>query len=119
MSLLLTHGSHAGALYVVGIVLGVLMLAPLPLLVDSAADWAGEAHAGLAVSTFWLAGNAGAAAVIYGFSQLADRALWNWAGLVLSALLISEALLAPLLRPHRVRSEEHTSELQSLMRHSY
>src|SRR3546814_2364745 len=40
LSLLLTHGSHAGALYVVGIVLGVLMLAPLPLLVDSAADWA-------------------------------------------------------------------------------
>src|SRR3546814_5682636 len=78
LSLLLTHGSHAGALYVVGIVLGVLMLAPLPLLVDSAADWAGEAHAGLAVSTFWLAGNAGAAAVIYGFSPLADRALWNW-----------------------------------------
>src|SRR3546814_13075215 len=77
------------------------MLAPLPLLVDSAADWAGEAHAGLAVSTFWLAGNAGAAAVIYGFSQLADRALWNWAGLVLSALLISEALLAPLPRPDR------------------
>src|SRR3546814_19565639 len=75
---------------------------PLPLLVDSAADWAGEAHAGLAVSTVWLAGNAGAAAVIYGFSQLADRALWNWAGLVLSALLISEALLAPLLRPQRV-----------------
>src|SRR3546814_20426346 len=64
LSLLLTHGSHAGALYVVGIVLGVLMLAPLPLLVDSAADWAGEAHAGLAVSTFWLAGNAGAAAEI-------------------------------------------------------
>src|SRR3546814_2027214 len=61
LSLLLTHGSHAGALYVVGIVLGVLMLAPLPLLVDSAADWAGEAH----------------------------------------------------------RSEEHTSELQSLMRISY
>src|SRR3546814_4007842 len=28
LSLLLTHGSHAGALYVVGIVLGVLMLAP-------------------------------------------------------------------------------------------
>src|SRR3546814_8487950 len=71
LSLLLTHGSHAGALYVVGIVLGVLMLAPLPLLVDSAADWAGEAHAGLAVSTFWL------------------------------------------------RSEDHTSELQSLMRISY
>src|SRR3546814_15095171 len=40
LSLLLTDGSHAGALYVVGIVLGVLMLAPLPLLVDSAADWA-------------------------------------------------------------------------------
>lgn len=100
LTLLLTHATHAGPLYIVGVALGVLMLAPLPLLVDSAADWAGEAHAGLAVSTFWLAGNAGAAAVIYGFSQLADRALWNWAGIALAALLVSEALLAPLLKPH-------------------
>nr|WP_241696232.1 MFS transporter [Solimonas terrae] len=95
---LLTHLSQPHALYAVGIALGVLMLAPLPLLVDSAAEWAGEAHAGLAVSTFWLAGNAGAAAVIYGFSQLADRALWDWAGFALAALLTSEALLAPLLK---------------------
>lgn len=98
LTLLLTHLAHAGTLYAVGVALGVLMLAPLPLLVDSAADWAGEAHAGLAISAFWLAGNAGAAAVIYGFSQLADRALWSWAGVALSALLISEAVLAPLLR---------------------
>ncbi|HET8881660.1 MAG TPA: hypothetical protein VFM56_05740, partial [Solimonas sp.] len=102
LTLLLTHVAQPGVLYAVGIALGALMLAPLPLLVDSAAEWAGEAHAGLAVSTFWLAGNAGAAAVIYTFSQLADRALWTWAGFALSALLVGEALLAPLLRPRRM-----------------
>src|SRR3546814_14384249 len=41
LSLLLTHGSHASALYVVGILTGVWMLAPLPLLSDRAADWSG------------------------------------------------------------------------------
>jgi predicted MFS family arabinose efflux permease len=101
LTLSLTHVAQPGVLYAVGIALGALMLAPLPLLVDCAAEWAGEAHAGLAVSTFWLAGNAGAAAVIYAFSQIADRALWNWAGFALSALLVGEALLAPLLGSRR------------------
>src|SRR3546814_20612196 len=50
LSLSLPHGAHAGALFVVGIVLGVLILATLPMLVASAADWVGETHARLAVT---------------------------------------------------------------------
>lgn len=103
LTMLLTRNGSTAVLCTTGVMLGALMLAPLPLLVDAAADLAGEAHAGLAVSTFWLAGNAGAAAVIYGFSHLADRSLWNWAGVALSMLLASEALLTIGLRPRRGR----------------
>ncbi|NKF24259.1 MFS transporter [Solimonas marina] len=101
LTMLLTHGRSTGLLCGVGVILGAMMLAPLPLLVDTTADLAGEAHAGLAVSTFWLAGNAGAAAIIYGFSQLADRSLWDWAGIALSLLLAGEAVLTIGLRPRR------------------
>lgn len=98
LTLLLNHLHAVPMLGLVGVGLGALMLAPLPLLVDTVAETAGATHAGIAVATFWLAGNAGAASIIYAFSQLADRGLWNWAGLALAALLGCETLLAPLLR---------------------
>src|SRR3546814_7140418 len=50
---------------------------------------------------------------------LGRRRLWRWLALpaVLAVSLFLET--SQMFIPNRYRSEEHTSELQSLMRHSY
>jgi len=99
--LLLTHLDALPLLCVIGVVLGASMLAPLPLLLDTVSELAGPRHGGLALSAFWLAGNAGAAAVIYALSYLADHQLWNLAGYAFAALLLLQALLVQALRTRR------------------
>lgn len=91
------------ALCVVGFALGALMLAPLPILIGLCAELAGPALAGTALSAFWLAGNAGAAAVIWALSIPADSGNWVVGGWMLAALLSGEALIAlGLRRPGRM-----------------
>lgn len=86
------------ALCVVGFALGALMLAPLPILIGLCAELAGPALAGTALSAFWLAGNAGAAAVIWALSVPADSGNWTVGSWMLAALLSGEALIALGLR---------------------
>lgn len=96
--LLLTRLDQLPLLCVIGVVLGVTMLAPLPLLLDTVSGLAGAQHGGLAVSAFWLAGNAGAAAVIYALSYLADHQLWQLAGYAFAGLLLLQLLMVQALR---------------------
>ncbi|WP_428312047.1 MFS transporter [Hydrocarboniphaga sp.] len=96
--LLLTRLDQLPLLCAIGLVLGVIMLAPLPLLLDTVSGLAGAQHGGLAVSAFWLAGNAGAAAVIYALSYLADHQLWQLAGYAFAGLLLLQLLMVQALR---------------------
>lgn len=90
--LLLTRLGELPLLCAIGLVLGATMLAPLPLLLDRVSQRAGAEHGALALSAFWLAGNAGAAAVIYALSYLADHQLWHLAGYAFAGLLALQLL---------------------------
>jgi predicted MFS family arabinose efflux permease len=96
--IVLTRLDSLTVLCVIGVVLGVIMLAPLPLLLDTVSELAGAHHGGLAMSAFWLAGNAGAAAVIYALSYLADHQLWNLAGYAFAGLLLLQLMLVQALK---------------------
>jgi predicted MFS family arabinose efflux permease len=96
--LMLTRLDQLAVLCAIGVVLGVTMLAPLPLLLDTVSGLAGAHHGGLAMSAFWLAGNAGAAAVIYALSYLADHQLWHLAGYAFAGLLLLQLLMVQALR---------------------
>lgn len=97
LTALLLAGIPFAALCVVALILGMLMLGPLPLLIELVATVAGTRLAGTAVSAFWLAGNAGAAAVIAALSPIADSGHWRSGGVLLGALLGAEAAIAAML----------------------
>jgi len=82
------------AIYSVSFALGILMLAPLPLLIDRMTHTAGPGRAGTALSLFWLSGNAGAAAAIAALSPIADGGAWWIGGGLLAAMLLLEAVVA-------------------------
>lgn len=96
--LMLTRLDQLPLLCAIGVVLGMTMLAPLPLLLDTVSELAGAHYGGLAMSAFWLAGNAGAAAVIYALSYLADHQLWHLAGYAFAGLLLLQLLMVQALR---------------------
>jgi predicted MFS family arabinose efflux permease len=97
LTALLLAGIPFLALCVVAVILGALMLGPLPLLIELVATTAGPQLAGTAVSAFWLAGNAGAAAVIASLSPIADSGNWTLGGALLGGLLLVESLVAAML----------------------
>ncbi|AXQ30097.1 MFS transporter [Solimonas sp. K1W22B-7] len=105
---------QAKSMLVIGIsavLLGALILSPLPLLVEVVSLAAGEKLASSAVGLFWMAGNAGSAAVIALMSVLADRGADGVIGWVLLPILACEALIAGLfLRfvPGRYRSTRNS-----------
>ncbi|MDB5971045.1 MAG: transporter [Hydrocarboniphaga sp.] len=105
LTLMLTRSNELPLLCAIGVVLGVTMLAPLPLLLDTVSELAGDHHGGLAMSAFWLAGNAGAAAVIYALSYLADHQLWSLAGYAFAGLLLLQLLLVQALRVEPFKAE--------------
>jgi predicted MFS family arabinose efflux permease len=103
LTVLLLAGIPFAALCVVALVLGALMLGPLPLLIELVATTAGPRLSGTAVSAFWLAGNAGAAAVIASLSPIADSGNWTLGGALLGGLLVVEAVLATALLRRQTR----------------
>jgi predicted MFS family arabinose efflux permease len=77
-----------------GVVLGATLLAPLPLLIQAVVGTTGEEHAGTAASTFWLVGNAGAAAFIAALEPVADAGRWTLGCGLLIGLLVVQGMLA-------------------------
>lgn len=74
-------------------VLGLLLLSPLPLLIQWMLQVAGEAHAGIAISVFWLVANAGAVVAIYALSVVADAGYWRLGAGLLGAMLLLEVIV--------------------------
>lgn len=104
LTALLLAGLPYPVLCAVALALGALMLGPLPLLIELVATTAGPRRAGTAVSAFWLAGNAGAAAIIAALSPIADSGRWMLGGWLLGSLLAIESVIAlALLRAGRPR----------------
>lgn len=107
LTALLLAGIPFLALCVVALILGALMLGPLPLLIELVATTAGPRLAGTAVSAFWLAGNAGAAAVIASLSPIADSGNWTLGGALLGGLLLVESIVAAMM----LRSDSNVMNL--------
>jgi predicted MFS family arabinose efflux permease len=80
-------------LCVTGLLLG-LIVAPLPILIETVAHHAGREHAGTAMSLFWLAGNAGGAVAVWALSAAADSGRWDLGEAALLGLLAVQAVVA-------------------------
>lgn len=80
------------------VILGLIVQGPLPAIIEAVANSAGPRHAGLAVSLFWLVGNAGAAAIIAALPIGAAWTGWGDASALL-ALLFFLQLLVTLVMP--------------------
>ena len=89
----------AGLLCVAGVALGATLLAPLPLLIQAAANITSEEHAGTAVSVFWLTGNAGAAVFIAALAPIADAGQWAVGCFLPIGMLMLQGVLAFVFKP--------------------
>ena len=104
LTLCLTGSQSFGTVLTAGLLLGALMLAPLPLLIAMVARTAGPARSGIAMSAFWLSANADAAAIIAALGPFADHQWWRAAGFALCLpLLLEAAIVVVFLRPARPR----------------
>jgi len=74
--------------------LGFCLLSPLPVLISLVQRMGGHASAGIALSLFWLAGNAGSAGITWLLSFPAQSGDWRLGGIFLAALLLLQGGLA-------------------------
>ncbi len=74
--------------------LGFCLLSPLPVLISLVQRMGGHASAGIALSLFWLAGNAGSAGITWLLSFPAQSGDWRLGGIFLAALLLIQGGLA-------------------------
>jgi predicted MFS family arabinose efflux permease len=100
--LLIAHLPFLG-LCVVAALLGVCVQGPLPLIVELVTETAGAERAGTAASGFWMAANAGAAALIASLSGLADSGRWTLGVGTLAGSLLVQAVLAQAYVRYRER----------------
>ncbi len=75
------------------VVLGITLLAPLPLLIDSVVATVGGGQDGTAASVFWMVGNAGAVVYMGMFGPIADSNSWSLGCILLIGLLIVQLIL--------------------------
>lgn len=94
LTLLLVGAIPFAGLCVAAVLLGLCVQGPLPLIVELVTETAGAERAGTAASGFWMAANAGAAALIATLSGLADAGRWNLGAAALALSLLAEAALA-------------------------
>ncbi|MDB5985916.1 MAG: transporter [Nevskia sp.] len=97
LTIVLLTSSHFIWVMLASFLIGALLLSPLPIFVDVVARLGGAALAGTAVSSFWLVGNAGAAAAIGVMSWVADQQRWPLALWILLGLLAVNFVIAGLL----------------------
>jgi len=91
-------------LCIAGTALGMMLLSPLPLLIQVIAETAGDIHAGTAVSIFWLAGNAGAVVIIQALSTVANSGRWELGCEILIATLAIQLIAVMLGLRYRQES---------------
>jgi cyanate permease len=89
--------ANASVLYGSSVLLGFALMGLVPLLIDAVSAIAGAARAGLALATFWVVANAGAAAVIAVLPAFARGADWHPAVWALEAIVVLELVLTPLV----------------------
>lgn len=107
LTMLLIAQLPFAALCMAAVLLGVCVQGPLPLIVELVTETAGAERAGTAASGFWMAANAGAAALIATLSGLADAGRWTLGAGALAVSLLLEAALAMAfvrIREHRIRN---------------
>ncbi len=105
LTMLLVVQLPFAALCLAAVLLGICVQGPLPLIVELVTETAGADRAGTAASGFWMAANAGAAALIATLSGLADAGRWTLGAGALALSLLVEATLALAFVLHR---ERHT-----------